>query len=126
MRVLFVCIGNSCRSPMAEGWANHLGLTAASCGTSGATSVAPHSVAVMAERGIDISGHKPRLTSEFDAADWDLVISMGCGVECSDPRIDKDWEIPDPYQDSIEKYRATRDDLEMKVRKLVEKAKVVE
>ncbi len=126
MRVLFVCVGNSCRSPMAEGWANHLGLTAASCGTSGATSVAPHSVTVMAEKGIDISEHRPRLTSEFDAADWDLVISMGCGVVCSDPQIDEDWEIPDPYQDSIEKYRATRDILEMKVRELVEKAEVVE
>jgi arsenate reductase len=80
----------------------------------------------MAEKGIDISGHKPRLTSEFDAADWDLIISMGCGVRCSSLPINDDWDIPDPYQDSIEKYRATRDDLEMKVRKLVEKAEAVE
>jgi len=126
MRVLFVCIGNSCRSPMAEGWANHLGLTSASCGTSGARSVAPHSVSVMEEKGIDIRGHTPRLTSEFDAKEWDLVISMGCGVDCTDFDVDRDWKIPDPVGRSLEEYRATRDNLEMRVRDLVAEAEAVE
>ncbi len=111
---------------MAEGWANHLGLTASSCGTHGSTSVASHSVAVMAEKGIDISNHQPRLTGDFDAAEWDLVISMGCGVKCPELTIDDDWAIPDPYGGSIEEYRTTRKVLEMKVRELVEQAELGE
>lgn len=75
----------------------------------------------MAEKGIDISSHQPRLVDDFDAADWDLIISMGCGVHCPNLPIDEDWEIPDPYGGTVEKYRGTRDVLEMKVRELVAK-----
>ena len=54
MRVLFVCVGNTCRSQMAEGWARHLGIDAASAGTRPGSNVAANAVAVMAEKGIDI------------------------------------------------------------------------
>ena len=44
MRILFICVGNSCRSQMAEGLAQELGFDAASAGTNPADEVAPHAI----------------------------------------------------------------------------------
>src|SRR5262249_36791902 len=66
-RVLFVCTGNSSRSPMAEGWLRHLGgpgVVAVSAGTVPG-SLHPLAVAAMAERGVDISSHQVRHVDEF-------------------------------------------------------------
>ncbi len=86
LRILFVCTGNTCRSPMAEGlcrsFLDHFRLQeeveAASAGLY-ATAGGPASreaVAIMAERGIDLSGHKTaRLTAE--QVRWaDLILTM--------------------------------------------------
>ena len=57
--VLFLCTGNSCRSQMAEGWARHLKgdvIEACSAGVAPST-LNPDAVRVMAEAGVDISGH---------------------------------------------------------------------
>ena len=82
MRILFVCVGNTCRSQMAEGWARHLGLEAASAGTHPGPSVAKNAVIVMAEIGIDISSQVPSHIDDFDHSQFDKVFSMGCGVSC--------------------------------------------
>tara|TARA_A100001037_G_scaffold127533_1_gene115477 strand:+ start:496 stop:813 length:318 start_codon:yes stop_codon:yes gene_type:complete len=104
---------------MAEGWAKHLGLEAASAGTHPAAKVAPHSITVMSEIGIDISHQTPSLIDDFDVVNFDRIISMGCGVSCPTIRIDEDWELEDPVGESIDVYRATRDDIEIRVRALV-------
>ena len=109
MRLLFVCVGNSCRSQMAEGIARSLGHEAASAGTHPATVVSPNAVLVCAEIGIDISNQQPKSVDNFSADDWDAVISMGCGVSCPAMKIDEDWELDDPYGQSIEVFRETRD-----------------
>ena len=108
-RLLFVCVGNSCRSQMAEGIARSLGHEAASAGTHPATTVSPIAVLVCAEIGIDISNQQPKSVDNFSADDWDAVISMGCGVSCPAMRIDEDWELDDPHGQSIEVFRETRD-----------------
>ena len=62
LRMLFVCVGNSCRSQMAEGFAKTMGgdsVEAASAGTMRAQQVAPKAVQAMAELGIDISSQEP-------------------------------------------------------------------
>ena len=109
MRLLFVCVGNSCRSQMAEGIARSLGHDAASAGTHPATEVSPNAVLVCAEIGIDISNQQPKSVDNFSADDWDAVISMGCGVSCPAMKIDEDWELDDPHGQSIEVFRETRD-----------------
>ena len=109
MRLLFVCVGNSCRSQMAEGIARSLGHDAASAGTHPATKVSPNAVLVCAEIGIDISNQQPKSVDNFSADDWDAVISMGCGVSCPAMKIDEDWELDDPHGQSIEVFRETRD-----------------
>lgn len=79
-KVLFLCTHNSCRSQMAEGLVNHyLGdrFEAYSAGTE-ATRVNPHAIAVLAEEGIDISGHRSKTLDEFAGERFDHVITL-CG-----------------------------------------------
>src|SRR3989339_1832895 len=79
-RVLFLCTGNSCRSQMAEGWARHLHgdkleVYSAGIETHG---LKPNAVKVMAEAGVDISGHRSKLVGELQDIAFDLVITV-CG-----------------------------------------------
>lgn len=79
-RVLFLCTGNSCRSQMAEGWANHLhagALEACSAGTS-PHGLNPMAVRAMAEVGIDISHHRSNTIEDNDPETLDLVVTV-CG-----------------------------------------------
>jgi protein-tyrosine phosphatase len=86
-RVLVVCTGNVCRSPIAEGllraaFAERLGDGApevASAGTMGweGSAADPNSVAAAAERGVDISAHVARAVSIADLRAADLVLAMG-------------------------------------------------
>ena len=126
-KVLFLCVGNSCRSQMAEGFAREMGngiIEARSAGTKPAGAVARLAVEAMREKGIDISGQRPKaLTHEM--VEWaNIFISMGCGVEQSCPAIYldmlEDWAIGDPYGGTIEDYRSARDRIEAKVRELLE------
>jgi arsenate reductase (thioredoxin) len=80
-KVLFLCTGNSCRSQMAEGWARHLWggrLAAASAGIE-AHGLNPLAVRVMAEAGVDISGHESRRLDQLESLDFDLVVTV-CGA----------------------------------------------
>jgi len=80
IKILFLCTGNSCRSQMAEGWARHLKgdvIEAYSAGieTHGLNASA---VKVMAEAGVDISGHKSQHVAEFKNVEFDYVVTV-CG-----------------------------------------------
>ena len=109
MRLLFVCVGNSCRSQMAEGIARSLGTMQHLQELIQQREVSPNAVLVCAEIGIDISNQQPKSVDNFSADDWDAVISMGCGVSCPAMKIDEDWELDDPHGQSIEVFRETRD-----------------
>ena len=80
LKILFLCTGNSCRSQMAEGWARHLKsdrIEAFSAGTQ-THGLNPQAVRVMAEAGVDISGHRSKHLSEFRDTPLDYVITV-CG-----------------------------------------------
>ena len=79
-RILFLCTGNSCRSQMAEGWARHLRGDAIEPYSAGIATngLNPTAVKVMAEAGVDISGHRPKHVSELKDVPFDYVISV-CG-----------------------------------------------
>jgi arsenate reductase len=79
-KVLLLCTHNSCRSQMAEGIVNHFlgeNFQAFSAGTE-ATRVNPLAIKVLAELGIDISGHRSKTLDEFEGDRFDYVITL-CG-----------------------------------------------
>ncbi|NLX97138.1 MAG: arsenate reductase ArsC [Rhodopirellula sp.] len=80
LKILFLCTGNSCRSQMAEGWAIHLkGGVLHPCSAGIEThGLNPIAVEVMAEAGVDISGHRSKHLDELRDVDFDHVITV-CG-----------------------------------------------
>ena len=79
-KVLFLCTGNSCRSQMAEGWANALKgemIEAFSAGVE-THGLNPLAVKIMAEAGVDISGQRSKLADELRDVAFDAVITL-CG-----------------------------------------------
>ena len=65
MRLLFVCVGNSCRSQMAEGIARSMGHQADSAGTHPAQKIAENAEIVLNSRGISTDGMKPKSIDLF-------------------------------------------------------------
>lgn len=80
LKILFLCTGNSCRSQMAEGWARHLKSDQLDPYSAGLEThgLNPNAVKVMAEAGVDISGHRSQHLSEFENITFDHVITV-CG-----------------------------------------------
>lgn len=127
-RVYFVCVGNSCRSQMAEGFAREVGpevLAVGSGGTRPADEIDPTALEVMREVGIDISDQAPEPIDEGWLASSDHIVAMGCGVEETCPAIlyDNmvDWDLDDPVGQSIEIHREVRDEIERRVRDLIDR-----
>ena len=97
---------------MAEGVARTLGHRAASAGISvNEDTISENAVEALAEIGIDISEHLPKSIDDFDAADFDRVISMGCGASSPTIPIDEDWGIEDPHLQGLDEFRARRDEI---------------
>lgn len=123
--VLFLCIHNAGRSQMALGFFEHHAkgrAVAWSGGSEPGSAVNPSAVAVMAERGIDISGAypKPWTTEILRAAD--VVVTMGCGDTCPyyPGKRYEDWLLEDPAGQGVEAVRPIRDDIERRVLDLLE------
>ena len=76
--VLFLCTGNSCRSQMAEGWARALRADQLDAHSAGIEThgLNPRAVAVMAEAGVDISGHRSTHVDEFAGTEFDYVVTV--------------------------------------------------
>ncbi len=122
--VLFVCVHNAGRSQMAAGWLTRLAagrVEVRSAGSLPASEVNPVAIQVMAEAGIDISGHQPKELTPADVQDSDVVITMGCGDSCPvfPGKRYLDWDLPDPAGQPIEAVRLIRDEIERRVRALV-------
>jgi arsenate reductase len=117
LRVLFVCVGNSARSQMAEALARHHGLEAASAGTEPGYAVHPHAIQVLKERGVSIAGLHPKLLDMDHLEGYDRTITMGCGVaeSCPSLRTDEDWELDDPAGMSLAEFRTMADAIEHRV-----------
>lgn len=122
-KVAFVCVHNSCRSQMAEGWAKKLGsevFEAYSAGTESYPEVKSLAIKVMEEAEVDMSGHYPKLLSDIPA-EVDILITMGCNVKCPHVpcRYKEDWGISDPSGGTVEDYRRTRDVIKERVEDLI-------
>jgi arsenate reductase (thioredoxin) len=124
-RLLFVCIQNSCRSQMAEGFAATLGKGRAhafSAGSRPSGRVDPRAVRFMAEKGIDLSGRRSKGLADLPSGPpWDWIVTLGCGDACPGlpARHRLDWDVPDPTALDDASFRAVRDDIERRVRALL-------
>ena len=122
--VLFVCTHNAGRSQMAQAlFERHApsDIRAESAGQEPAEQVWPGVVQAMREIGIDLSKRRPKkLTVEMQLhADW--AITLACGAQCPYvPTTVEDWDIPDPAGRPLEEVRAIRDEVEVRVKELLE------
>jgi arsenate reductase (thioredoxin) len=124
-RVLFLCIHNAGRSQMALGWMQELSagrVEALSAGSEPADQLNPVAVAAMAEAGIDIANFEPKRWTTEMLSQTDVVVTMGCGDEC--PYVPGtryvDWPISDPRGQDLDTVRKIRDDIEQRVRALID------
>lgn len=123
-KVAFICIHDSCRSQMTEGFAKTLGkdiIKSYSAGTEEYTEVKPLAVVVIGEVDISVSDHKPKLLTDVPK-EIDIVTTMGCGVDCPfiSARRREDWGLDDPSGGTIEDFRKTRNLIEGKAKELIQ------
>lgn len=77
-KILVLCTGNSCRSQIAEGYLRHFAGNKAEIFSAGVEThgVNPKAIQIMAEDGIDISGHTSNNITEYTGIDFDYVITV--------------------------------------------------
>jgi len=128
-RVMFVCKKNSARSQMAEGFAKTLGKGKIEVTSSGleASQVREEAIATMKEIGIDITAQHSKPLSNFNAEDFDVVISLcGCGVNLPTDwvlrEVFEDWQLDDPAEQP-EIFPRVRDEIKDRVTQLIESVK---
>ena len=122
--ILFVCIENSCRSQMAEGFARALGgdkIEAFSAGSRPSGMVNPEAIAVMNEIGIDVSQQNSKGFKDLPRQDFDYVVTMGCQDVCPffPAKQELAWDIPDPKGRGPEVFREVRDRIKKQVIELL-------
>lgn len=125
--VLFLCTGNACRSQMAEGWARHLRAGDFRAHSAGVAphGVDPRAVRVMAEAGVDLSGHRSKHVDELLSTPLDLVVTVcdsaaeACPVFPRPvPRLHRSFEDPPALardaadeESALVHYRRIRDEI---------------
>ena len=121
-RVLFVCIGNSCRSQMAEAFARAYGsdiILARSAGVSPSTIIQPLTRQVLGERNLSVDDHFPKGMEIVRDEPFDLVVNMsGFPLAIPAPRVVA-WEVPDPIGQEETVYRTVASQIEALVMQLI-------
>lgn len=126
MNVLILCTGNSCRSQMAEAFLRRLrpDWTVVSAGTEPAPEVHPLAVQVMAEKGLDLSAHRPQPVEEFLGLPLDWLITVCGGAQEACPsfaapvahRVHLGFDDPAKFEGTLEErldgFRRVRDQIE--------------
>jgi protein-tyrosine-phosphatase len=122
---LFLCVHNAGRSQMALGFFQRLAgdrAVAWSGGSEPGHEINPSAIAAMAERGIDISREFPKPWTDEIVQAADVVITMGCGDACPvfPGKRYLDWTLDDPAGKGVEDVRPVRDEIERRVRGLLD------
>ena len=123
-RVLFVCLGNSCRSQMAEAFARAYAEGAwevESAGLMPATIIAPPVRTVMEEKKVDLGDQFPKPLEWMRLEDFDLIVNLsGYPLPDTPKAPQRDWEVEDPIGRSEKVYRKVRDQIESLVVSLLD------
>ena len=123
--VLFLCIHNSGRSLAAKVLLDHYAdgrVEVRSAGSEPASRLNPSVVAVLEERGLDVSKEFPKPLTDSDARAADVVVTMGCGDTCPfyPGKRYLDWDLEDPAGLPVEEVRPIVDDVDRRVRALLD------
>lgn len=124
LHLLFVCIENSNRSQMAEGFARTLGgsrVAAFSAGSRPSGVVNSRAIQFMAEKHVDLTVQRSKGLEDLPAVSWDYIVTMGCGDACPSlpARHRLDWDLPDPKHLPDDGFRAVRDRIEGLISRLL-------
>lgn len=122
--VLFLCVHNAGRSQMAAALlaqAAEARIVVHSAGSAPGETLNTAVVDAMAERGLDISGERPKKLTDEMARGADVIVTMGCGDACPVYAGKRylDWELPDPAGKTLDEVRPIRDEIERRVQALV-------
>jgi len=121
-RVLFLCIGNICRSPMAEAFARKYGsdvIEPSSAGLAPALNTHTLTRAILMEKNVDLGEHLPRKFYDLDLSKYDLVVNIS-GHKLSRLTVPvENWDVKDPFGGSPEDFRRAMEELEMLVMRLI-------
>jgi arsenate reductase len=124
-KILFACRENACRSQMASAIAQYLAgdkLEVLNGGSQPADKVNPDMIKVMHEKGIDMGFRTPqRIETAISQNTPEIIVTMGCAEEC--PYVPGarmlDWDLPDPAGKPLNFMRQTRDEIENRVKNLI-------
>ncbi len=125
--LLFVCIENSNRSQMAEGFARALGggrVVAFSAGSRPSGVINHRAIQFMKEKGIDLTVQLSKGVDDLPQLKWDYIVTMGCGDACPflPARHRLDWDLQDPKHLDDDGFRTVRDRIEALVKDLIVEA----
>lgn len=123
--ILFVCIHNTGRSQMAAALLDHHAqgrVHVRSAGSAPAHEINPAVVEAMREVGIDLAKEFPKPLTGEAVRGADAVITMGCGDACPvyPGKRYLDWDLPDPAGKPVNEVRTIRDEIDRRVRALLE------
>tara|TARA_B100000214_G_scaffold292825_1_gene222545 strand:- start:144 stop:527 length:384 start_codon:yes stop_codon:yes gene_type:complete len=119
-KVVFLCVENSCRSQIAEAFANIHGkekILAFSAGSKPSGTVNPKAISLMKELNYDLSTHQSIHVDKLPDVEIDAMISMGCGDSCPSIRAKEriEWDIPDPKEMEYQDFKEVIKNIERKV-----------
>ncbi len=122
MKILFVCIRNTCRSVIAETIFNTVAKTwrAESAGIERAEKIDEKAKEILEREGYTVKKEKPRTIKDVNLEDYDLIIAV-CSESCVALPVDTQWYIEDPAGKDEEAYRKAIDEIRRKVEELVSK-----
>ena len=127
--VLFLCVHNAGRSQIAAGYMRLLSggkVDVFAGGSEPAEDINEAAAQAMLEKGINIRGETPQPWSDEIVRAADVVVTMGCGDACPvyPGKRYIDWQVDDPSGRTLDEVRTIRDDLEQRVRTLLEELDV--
>ena len=127
LSILFICIGNTCRSPMAEAIARGQGKTqveASSAGIMPFGRIVTSTVVTLETLGYDPHGLSSKGLDDVDLEDYDIIVSLlgPSGLSYLPPSLGaqlESWSVRDPYGEDDEVYLSVARELEQRIRDLL-------